>query len=232
MVGTTADKKKEKVIKVKGWKQYYDQVQFEMLVSGLDKSMLLLTDPAWNMYAIDMMADNAWQADTIFACNLISELSKLLLPAKVTHHIPITSHHITPYDIISHLMSSHLILSCLKYKSFDDDGVGTEVPSLELCKLSINGETISLTKPERETSTKYTCGCEFAIKARYYHHHSYYYHCHLPPLLPLSTTTNMTATTTTTTKQWLEDVPTDEAFKEYVVMSQYVCHSMSQYVIG
>ena len=33
-------------------------------------------------------------------------------------------------------------------------------------------------------------------------------------------------------KQWLEDVPTDEAFKEYVVMSQYVCHSMSQYVIG
>ena len=111
MVGTTADKKKEKVIKVKGWKQYYDQVQFEMLVSGLDKSMLLLTDPAWNMYAIDMMADNAWQADTIFACNLISELSKLLLPAKVTHHIPITSHHMISYHISCHLILSYLASS-------------------------------------------------------------------------------------------------------------------------
>jgi hypothetical protein len=75
----TADGKRTKIYEAKGWKQHVDQVQHHMLVANKKKGMLLLTDPEWNLYVIDMVADETWQKDTLYAGEFVSALSKKLL---------------------------------------------------------------------------------------------------------------------------------------------------------
>lgn len=142
MTGTTADGKRTKKYEAIGWKKYIDQVQHQMLVKGYSKAMLLLTDPQWRKYVVDMVADPEWQRETIFAANLVSALSKLLISKQ--------------------------------YNSFAEGGIGVSIPSLANCSLSSRGTAVAASaKPERETSTQYTCGCDFGFSGRFFDKEKY-----------------------------------------------------------